>query len=149
MISPKGEIKVLEYNCRFGDPETQPIMMRLKTDFANLCLAALHGHLDTFTCEWDERVAIGVVLAARGYPDQYQKGDIIPTLNDIPSGNDYKIFHAGTKIEEGKIVTNGGRVLCVTALGQTITDAQQKAYQLVKKAIWDGGFTAPILAIKH
>ncbi|MFI4937065.1 MAG: phosphoribosylamine--glycine ligase [Candidatus Berkiellales bacterium] len=140
MITPKNEIKVLEFNCRFGDPETQPILMRLTSDFAQMCLAALEGKLDNYQPTWDPRPALGVVLAAHGYPEHYDKGDVIPTLNDIPPSDQYKIFHAGTLIEGGKIVTNGGRVLCVTALGDNFSDAQEKAYRLVNKVKWDGVF---------
>ncbi|MBN9287697.1 MAG: phosphoribosylamine--glycine ligase [Gammaproteobacteria bacterium 39-13] len=140
MISPKEEIKVLEYNCRFGDPETQPILMRLASDFAQMCLDALNGTLNTYVAEWDPNYALGVVLAAAGYPDEVKKGDVCPTLNDIAPSKVYKIFHAGTKIEEGRILTNGGRVLCVTALGETLQDAQTKAYRIVKKVAWDGVF---------
>lgn len=140
MISPNLDIYVLEYNCRFGDPETQPILMRLKSDFAQMCLDALHGNLSLYSPLWDPQYALGVVLAANGYPDNPHLGDVCPTLNDIPPGDYYKIFHAGTKMEEGRIVTSGGRVLCVTALGQTLIDAKTKAYRLVKEAAWDGVF---------
>ncbi len=140
MITPKGEIKVLEYNCRFGDPETQPVLMRLQSDFAQLCLTALEGRLDGYVATWDEKPALGVVLAANGYPDHYHKGDVIPTLNNVAPGEGYKIFHAGTLLQEGNIITNGGRVLCVTALGDNYLDAQEKAYRLVKKVAWDGVF---------
>lgn len=140
MITPQNEIKVLEFNCRFGDPETQAILMRLTSDFAELCVNALQGKLDNTFARWDERIALGTVLASVGYPDNYHTGDIIPTLHDIPPSKYYKIFHAGTKIEEGRIVTNGGRVLCVTALGHTFHEAQKKAYRLVKKVTWDGVF---------
>jgi phosphoribosylamine--glycine ligase len=140
MISPTQGIKVLEYNCRFGDPETQPILMRLTSDFALMCQAAVTGTLQDYKATWDPRVALGVVLAAHGYPDQYHTGDPIPTINDIPSADDYKIFHAGTQIQAGQVVTNGGRVLCVTALGNSYQDAQDKAYRLVKKIKWDGAF---------
>lgn len=140
MITPKEEIKVLEYNCRFGDPETQPILMRLKSDFADLCLAAITGKLNSFNAEWDDHCALGVVLAAKGYPDNVQKGELISTINDIPPNPNYKIFHAGTKIVDGRIVTDGGRVLCVTALGESIADAQAKAYRIVKQAAWESAF---------
>ncbi len=140
MIGPNQEINVLEYNCRFGDPETQPILMRLKSDFAQMCLDALHQKLDTYTTIWDPNVAVGVVLAANGYPDNPHLGDVIPTLNDIPPDDFYKIFHAGTKIEEGRIITTGGRVLCITALGEDVSQAQAKAYRIVKKVAWDGVF---------
>jgi phosphoribosylamine---glycine ligase len=140
MISETGEPKVLEYNVRFGDPETQPILLRLKSDLFELCQAAVNKQLDHFTAEWDERVALGVVMAANGYPGKYASGEVIGGLNDIPRKDSYKIFHAGTKIEEGNIVTSGGRVLCVTALGETTKDAQEKAYSLIKKINWDGAY---------
>lgn len=135
MIDPEGTPKVLEFNCRFGDPETQPIMMRLKSNLAPLCLAALDKSLDKVTAEWDSRASLGVVLAAGGYPNQYRKGDIIKGLPTETS--DSKVFHAGTQNQHGHIVTQGGRVLCATALGDTVEEAQQKAYQLVNKIQWD------------
>ncbi|MDD1617697.1 MAG: phosphoribosylamine--glycine ligase [Methylococcaceae bacterium NSP1-2] len=137
MISPNGDIKVLEYNCRFGDPETQPIMMRLKSDLVELCEAALAGNLDKVSSDWDERVALGVVLAAGGYPDNYASGAIIsglPTADDETS----KVFHAGTKQVGDDIVTAGGRVLCACALGDTIKEAQANAYALAKPIHWNG-----------
>lgn len=141
MITAQKEIKVLEFNCRLGDPETQPILMRLTSDFAELCLATLNGALNTQSAQWDERAAIGVVLASHGYPDQYQTGEDILTLSEVPPSKQYKIFHSGTKMEEsGRMVTAGGRVLCVTALGSTLQEASQRCYQVVKKAAWDGVF---------
>jgi len=140
MITPQDQIKVLEFNCRFGDPEAQPILMRLQSDFAELCLAALQGKLADCTLQWDPRAALGVVLAVPGYPEHYQTGEVIPTLNDIPASDQYKVFHAGTKLEDGRIVTQGGRLLCVTALGNTLEEAQEKAYRLVKKVKWEGTF---------
>jgi phosphoribosylamine--glycine ligase len=137
MISQNGEIKVLEYNCRFGDPETQPIMMRLKSDLVELCQAAIAGELDKTTTEWDERPALGVVLAAGGYPEAYAKGQVISGLPAEESG-DSKVFHAGTAQISDDIVTNGGRVLCVCALGDSILDAQTKAYELTNKISWNG-----------
>lgn len=138
MIDSEGGLKVLEYNCRFGDPETQPIMMRLKTSLADLCLAAVQGRLNEVTAVWDERAAVGVVLAAGGYPESYQKGHKINfPKQPIPEG--VKIFHAGTGIDsDGDIVTQGGRVLCVTALGKDVTEAQAVAYKLVDQVSWDG-----------
>jgi phosphoribosylamine--glycine ligase len=136
MINKTGAIKVLEYNCRFGDPETQPIMMRLKSDLVDLCLAALDNNLANITTEWDERPALGVVLAAEGYPDSYKKGDIIYGL-PTEAQADSKVFHAGTTAAEGNIVTSGGRVLCACALGVDIADAQQKAYQLTHQIQWN------------
>ncbi len=135
MIAPNGAIKVLEYNCRFGDPETQPIMMRLKSDLVDLCLAALEQRLDSVSSEWDERAALGVVMAAGGYPDDYRKGDVISGLPQTESA-DSKVFHAGTQLKDDGIVTAGGRVLCVCALGENIKTAQENAYQLVKQISW-------------
>ncbi|WP_019864469.1 phosphoribosylamine--glycine ligase [Methylovulum miyakonense] len=137
MISPNGAIKVLEFNCRFGDPETQPIMMRLKSDLVELCLAALAGELDKTTSDWDERAALGVVLAAGGYPDAYQKGAVISGLA-ADDTDDCKIFHAGTAQVGDDIVTAGGRVLCACALGEDIATAQRKAYELAGKIDWNG-----------
>jgi phosphoribosylamine--glycine ligase len=137
MISPNGAIKVLEYNCRFGDPETQPIMMRLKSDLVELCQAALVGELDKMKTEWDERPALGVVLAAGGYPDSYTKGQIISGL-PAEESSEQKVFHAGTTQISDDVVTNGGRVLCACALGDSIQDAQTKAYELAKKISWNG-----------
>ncbi|MFT5541798.1 MAG: phosphoribosylamine--glycine ligase [Glaciecola sp.] len=137
MIDASGTPKVIEYNCRFGDPETQPIMMRLKSDLVELCLLACEQKLDTATIEFDERAAVGVVLAADGYPGAYPKGDEIFGLEDaaaLPG----KVFHAGTKIDGDKILTNGGRVLCATGLGKTVTEAQQNAYALVDAIDWQG-----------
>ncbi len=137
MITENGDVKVLEYNCRFGDPETQPIMMRLKSDLVELCQAALSGNLHKMVTEWDERPALGVVLAAGGYPDNYAKGQIISGLeNSIDL--DKKVFHAGTLQINDDIVTNGGRVLCACALGDSINDAQKKAYELAKTIDWNG-----------
>ncbi|MCL1040058.1 MULTISPECIES: phosphoribosylamine--glycine ligase [Shewanella] len=135
MIAPDGSAKVLEYNCRFGDPETQPIMMRLKSDLVELCLAATRGELDKVTAEFDSRAAVGVVLAAGGYPDAYRKHDVIDGLS--LGDDDAKVFHAGTSMKDGHVVTNGGRVLCATALGENVTQAQKRAYQLVNEIHWD------------
>lgn len=135
MIAADGSAKVLEYNCRFGDPETQPIMMRLKSDLVELCLAACRGELDKVSAEYDQRAAVGVVMAAGGYPDDYRKGDVIEGLS--LGNNEAKVFHAGTKMIDGHVVTNGGRVLCATALGNTVTEAQQAAYALVDEVHWD------------
>lgn len=136
MIAADGSLKVLEYNCRFGDPETQPIMLRLKSDLVDLCLAALAQQLDQVSSAWDERPALGVVMAAGGYPDNYHSGDVISGLPDVESA-DSKVFHAGTAWQGENVVTAGGRVLCVCALGADIKTAQQKAYQLVEKIQWD------------
>ena len=138
MIAPDGTPKVLEFNCRFGDPETQPIMMRLKSDLTDLCNAALDKRLNEVSAEWDSRAALGVVLAAKGYPDDYQKGDVIEGLESINAA-DLKVFHAGTALDaHNNIITAGGRVLCVTALGENVTQAQKRAYQGVNAIHWDG-----------
>ena len=139
MIDASGAPKVIEYNCRFGDPETQPIMLRLQSDLVELCLAALKGDLDKVSAEWDERASIGVVLAAGGYPGNYNKGDVISGL-PTEEVNGEKVFHAGTTNKDGRVVTSGGRVLCATALGKTVSEAQQRAYELAAKIQWDGAF---------
>ena len=136
MIAADGTPKVLEYNCRFGDPETQPIMMRLKSDLVELCEAALEDTLDGVDTAWDDRVALGVVLAAGGYPGDYQKGDVISGLPASESA-DSKVFHAGTRQQGDAIVTAGGRVLCACALGDSIREAQAKAYELTRRIHWD------------
>ncbi|MGD8940292.1 MAG: phosphoribosylamine--glycine ligase, partial [Gammaproteobacteria bacterium] len=142
MIDANGTPKVLEYNCRFGDPETQPIMMRLKSDLAALCDAAIDGKLDAVQAEWDTRVSLGVVMAAGGYPFDYRKGDIISGLPSAAQATpeDVKVFHAGTKEVEGNIVTAGGRVLCVVALGDTVSQAQEKAYHTVRGIQWQDAY---------
>ena len=139
MVEPDGSIKVLEFNCRFGDPETQPIMMRLKSDLPALCLKAVNGRLDECDTEWDPRPALGVVMAAGGYPEDYAKGDVIEGLPEDESA-DVKVFHAGTALNHGAAVTSGGRVLCVSALGTTVAEAQKKAYDQVKRIHWPGVF---------
>lgn len=139
MIDDEGHPKVIEYNCRFGDPETQPIMMRMKSDMVELCQAAIDKKLDTVTSEWDPRAAIGIVLAAGGYPGRYHKGDCISGLPTIDVEGE-KVFHAGTATKEGHVVTDGGRVLCATALGDSVSEAQQRAYALATQMSWDGMF---------
>ncbi|RUO53674.1 phosphoribosylamine--glycine ligase [Pseudidiomarina homiensis] len=137
MIAPDGTAKVLEYNCRFGDPETQPIMMRLQSDLVELCLAACEGKLAEQVIDFDPRATVGVVMAAGGYPESYAKGKVISGLQDADT-SDTKVFHAGTKrLENGDIVTAGGRVLCVTAIADSVSLAQQKAYAGVGKVNWD------------
>ena len=135
MIAENGTAKVLEYNCRFGDPETQPIMMRLQSDLVELCLAATRVELDNVSAEFDKRAAVGVVMAAGDYPFSARKGDVITglTLGD----SSVKMFHAGTAEKDGNVVTNGGRVLCATALGNTVTEAQKSAYALIEEVHWD------------
>ncbi len=139
MIDASGIPKVLEYNCRFGDPETQPIMMRLQSDLVELIESALDKRLHEVEAKWDTRAALGVVMAAGGYPATYDKGDVIEGLT---AGDDdsTKVFHAGTVIENGEVVTNGGRVLCVTALGDTVSEAQSRAYQRLKQISWNKAY---------
>ncbi|MBP1000393.1 phosphoribosylamine--glycine ligase [Serratia fonticola] len=139
MIAEDGQPKVIEFNCRFGDPETQPIMLRLRSDLVELCLAGAEGKLDKKTSEWDERPALGVVLAAGGYPADYRQGDVIHGLPQQEDANG-KVFHAGTRMQGNDVVTNGGRVLCVTALGTTVAQAQQLAYQLAEGIQWQDSF---------
>jgi phosphoribosylamine--glycine ligase len=137
MIDSDGNPKVLEYNCRFGDPETQPILMRLRSDLVALCQAAINQTLDSQTVNWDPRVALGVVMVADGYPGDYQRGDEIRGL-DNPLLKDAKVFHAGTRLDESRVLTDGGRVLCVTALGDSIADAQHHAYDALGHISWPG-----------
>ncbi|AXY00035.1 phosphoribosylamine--glycine ligase [Vibrio alfacsensis] len=139
MIDTDGTPKVIEYNCRFGDPETQPIMMRMESDLVDLCLAAIDEKLDQVESKWDPRASIGIVLAAGGYPATYNKGDVISGLPQVEIEGE-KVFHAGTENKDGDIVTNGGRVLCATALGNSVSEAQQRAYELAKQISWDGMF---------
>ncbi|MBK1643717.1 phosphoribosylamine--glycine ligase [Thiocapsa imhoffii] len=136
MIAPDGTPKVLEYNCRLGDPETQPLLMRLESDLVELCLAAIAGRLDQVTTAWDPRPALGVVMAAGGYPDSYATGHPISGL-DAALPADVKVFQAGTKADGSAILTNGGRVLCVTALGDSVSAAQSLAYQAVERIGWE------------
>ena len=138
MIAADGTPNVIEYNCRFGDPETQPIMMRLQSDLVELCLAATRGELDKTEISFDNRAAVGVVLAAQGYPASYPKGDVISGL-ETNTNDSAKTFHAGTKLNvQGEVITNGGRVLCATALGNTVTEAQKLAYELLHQISWQG-----------
>ncbi|OBU15849.1 phosphoribosylamine--glycine ligase [Photobacterium aquimaris] len=140
MVMADGTPKVIEYNCRFGDPETQPIMLRMQSDLVELCLAAIDEKLDSVESKWDPRAAIGIVLAAGGYPGDYHKGDIISGLSQPESAGE-KIFHAGTTHNaHGDVVTNGGRVLCATAMGDSVLEAQQHAYALAKQISWNGMF---------
>ncbi len=140
MIDKTGAPRVIEYNCRFGDPETQPILMRLQSDLVALCNAALDGRLDQVEAQWDPRAALGVVLAAGGYPGDYAKGAVIHGLDDAEDSDTAKIFHAGTAEQDSQIVTNGGRVLCAVGLGDTVSEAQQCAYALAEQIHWDGMF---------
>jgi len=136
MISGDGQVRVLEFNCRMGDPETQPIILRLKSDLAPLIDHALDGTLDQADAQWDTRAALGVVIAAGGYPDAPRKGDRITGLP--PGGDDYHVFHSGTALNGKDVVTNGGRVLCVTALGHNVKTAQRRAYEVAEKIHFDG-----------
>ena len=136
MIDPQGQLKTLEFNCRMGDPETQPIMMRLKTDLLEVMLAATSGGLDKVELEWDRRVAMGVVLAAAGYPVSPRKGDVISGLP--ADAAQAMVFHAGTHEQDGQCLTNGGRVLCVTVLADSVRQAQQKAYDVTQGIHFDG-----------
>ncbi|WP_394515684.1 phosphoribosylamine--glycine ligase [Pantoea sp. SGAir0430] len=139
MIDKAGQPKVIEFNCRFGDPETQPIMLRLQSDLVALCLAAVDGKLNEQQSQWDPRPSLGVVLAAGGYPGDYNTGDQIHglPLEDVPDG---KVFHAGTTLKDDLVVTSGGRVLCVTALGEDVAAAQKNAYALAQHISWNGSF---------
>jgi phosphoribosylamine--glycine ligase len=137
MIDARGAPKVIEYNVRFGDPETQPVLARLRSDLTVLCEAALAGRLDTVTAEWDPRAALGVVLAAHGYPDEVRKGDVVEGLertSKLPG----KLFHAGTTMRQGRVVTSGGRVFCAVGLGASVATAQREAYALVDAVRFDG-----------
>ena len=140
MIKPDGTLKVLEFNCRMGDPETQPIMLRLKSDLVELVDAAIDGHLDSFEAQWDRRAALGVVMAAAGYPDEPRRGDAIQGLARKPGETftDHHIFQAGTAGRDGDIVTAGGRVLCVTALGDNVKAAQKRAYEVLENVSFAG-----------
>jgi phosphoribosylamine---glycine ligase len=140
MVAADGAPKVLEFNCRFGDPETQPILFRMKSDLVALCIAALDGRLNAAECTWDARAALGVVLAAEGYPGDYRKGDAISGLAADAGRDDVKIFHAGTRLEGTEVLTSGGRVLCAVALGHDVAEAQQKAYALADRIHWNGAF---------
>ena len=140
MTGKNGEVHVVEFNCRMGDPETQPIMLRLKSDLLALVEHALNGALDKIEAEWDTRAALGVVLAAHGYPDDPRKGDVVsglPRLN-ATGDNDYRVFHSGTALKDKQVVVNGGRVLCVTALGHNVKMAQRRAYEVAEQIRFDG-----------
>ena len=139
MIAPDGTPKVLEFNCRFGDPETQPIMMRLRSELAEACVALLDGNGAQVQLEWDERVALGVVIASDGYPASYKKGNPIEGLDQCDSEDSY-VFHAGTKLRDGDVVNSGGRVLCVVGLGDSVREAQQTAYRRAKEISFEGSF---------
>ena len=136
MIDASGAVKTLEFNCRMGDPETQPIMLRLKSDLLDVMLAATDAHLDQIELEWDRRWALGVVLAAQGYPSNPRKGDVI---SGLPADNmEAMVFHAGTAVKDGQALTSGGRVLCVTVLADSVKQAQQRAYEITQKIHFEG-----------
>jgi phosphoribosylamine---glycine ligase len=137
MIAADGTPNVLEFNCRFGDPETQPVLMRLKSDLVQLCIAALDGRLNHVDAQWDARAALGVVMAAQGYPDNYPRGDVITGLS-VAARLPGKVFHAGTRLADGKVLTNGGRVLCAVGLGESVRRARREAYALVEAIQWPG-----------
>jgi len=139
MIDAEGTPNVLEVNCRFGDPETQPIMYRLESDLVELCLAALEGRLAQTTARWSEQAAIGIVMASGGYPGDYEKGRPISGLDGIDD-DQVKVFHAGTALADGAVVTSGGRVLCVVARDDTVAQAQRRAYAATRRIAWDGAF---------
>jgi phosphoribosylamine--glycine ligase len=139
MIDGAGQPKVIEFNCRFGDPETQPIMMRMQSDLVALCLAATEGRLDQETSQWDARPALGVVIAAGGYPGNYDTGHVIAGLPAQEVAGE-KVFHAGTRLQQENVLTQGGRVLCVTALGDTVAQAQARAYRLAQTIHWQDSF---------
>jgi phosphoribosylamine--glycine ligase len=142
MIDAKGQPKTLEFNCRMGDPETQPIMMRLKSDLVDVLGAAVDGKLDQTELQWDRRTALGVVMAAHGYPDNPRKGDVItgcPSTSEHDAAQDHAVvFHAGTVLQDGQLKVSGGRVLCVTALADTVKQAQSKVYEVAKAIAFDG-----------
>jgi len=138
MIDSLGQASVVEYNCRFGDPEAQAIMMRLDSDFLEVCERALSGKLEGYELSFDQKTSLGVVLAANGYPDQYEKGHPISGLSNQVTNT--KVFHAGTAVKDKKVVTNGGRVLCVVSLGEDIMEARTKAYERIDLLDWDGMF---------
>ena len=133
-----GELKVLEFNCRFGDPETQPILLRLKSSLVELCLAAIDDQLNDYQIQWTDEHACGVVIASQGYPEDYTKNNEVTFEFSNMEGK--KLFHAGTKLQDDKVLTSGGRVFCATALGKNLHEAQSKAYDLVESVSFDGAF---------
>ncbi len=147
MISPDGDPRVLEFNVRFGDPETQPILMRLRSDLSDLCLSAVEGRLDSQQAIWDPRACLGIVMAAGGYPGSYGKGHRISGL-DSAFPDHVKVFHAGTALSDHGVVTSGGRVLCICALGDSVTEAQCEAYRAARQIGWDGAFTRNDIGFK-
>lgn len=139
MIDASGAPKVIEFNVRFGDPETQPVMLRLQSDLVDLVEAAIEGRIEGVQAQWDPRPSLGVVMAAANYPESPRTGDAIEGL-DAPLPDDAKVFHAGTQLRDGRVVTSGGRVLCVAALGDSVADAQAHAYAAMRSIRWEGEF---------
>jgi phosphoribosylamine--glycine ligase len=139
MIDSSGAPRVIEFNCRLGDPETQPIVFRLRSDLVDVCMSSFDGTLGDVPLQWDPRATVGVVMASRGYPDAYEKGKVITGL-DPASSADVKVFHAGTRLADGHVVTDGGRVLCVVGAGVTVRAARDAAYDTVRRITWDGAF---------
>jgi phosphoribosylamine--glycine ligase len=139
MIDAAGQPRVIEFNCRLGDPETQPILFRLRSDLVDVCLSCFDGTLGNAPLAWDARATVGVVMASRGYPDAYEKGKPIAGLDRAISA-DVKVFHAGTRMDGDKVVTDGGRVLCVVGTGESVRDARDTAYRRVREISWDGAF---------
>ncbi len=139
MIDEAGQPRVIEFNCRLGDPETQPILFRLRSDLVDVCSSCFDGSLGAEPLEWDPRAAVGVVMASRGYPDGYEKGKPITGL-DRAAREDIKVFHAGTRLEGGRVLTDGGRVLCVVGAGESVRAARDAAYEGVRAISWDGAF---------
>tara|TARA_Y100001970_G_scaffold149329_1_gene183235 strand:- start:41148 stop:42428 length:1281 start_codon:yes stop_codon:yes gene_type:complete len=140
MIDSNMNPKVLEYNCRFGDPETQPIMLRLKSDLIDMIQACFSGDIGSYEIEWDKKSAMGVVMSSNGYPESYETGKAISGLDALDGKNDIKIFHSGTRLDSENVLTNGGRVLCVTALGDDLNQSNEKAYSAVNELDWDGKY---------
>ena len=140
MIDSNMNLKVLEYNCRFGDPETQPIMLRLKSDLIDMIQTCFSGSISNYEVEWDQKSAMGIVMSSLGYPESYETGKEISGLNAFSDKGDTKVFHSGTRIENNNILTNGGRVLCVTALGDDLNQSNVNAYCAVKEIDWDGKY---------
>ena len=140
MIGPNMDLKVLEYNCRFGDPETQPIMLRLKSDLIDMIQACFSGCISDYDVEWDQKSAMGVVMTSIGYPERFETGKIINGINTFSDKKDIKVFHSGTRLESNNILTNGGRVLCVTALGDGLNQSNRNAYSAVNQIDWDGKY---------
>ena len=146
LMIKNGELKVLEFNCRFGDPETQPILLRLESSLVDLCLAAINNELDSYSIKWTDKHSCGVVIASEGYPENYATDKEVTLPEQYSDG--MKLFHAGTKLKDGKVLTSGGRVFCATALGDNLKEAQTKAYELVNMVSFDGAFNRTDIGFK-